>query len=340
MSAFKQLTTKDVTITPFDTNKGFSFTGTAMTASDVGIEVYYGKKPTTDFDYADPSNATGFVYIQNTSGVYGNIKQLYYTNYLSSSRGDSALTQSIIPGVTREDDRFTGPFNTPRFENYLQSSLVQERHFPQGSGADGDLSVISIPEKLFGENIVPFTFDVTYTSSGGLGYNVVDDGNGNLIVNSATGEIGDYGTGSYGSSVYGEAEDVAVGDTIGQIFYSHGIAVFTTGAMAGLGGEMSASLSNLDSLSVRFSSSLRIYESQYKCTINENEFQFSLNPTLLSGSLNDVYYDFVTGSFFTPYITTVGLYNESNELLIVGKLSNPIPISQYTDTTIIVNLDI
>ena len=323
MSAFKQLTTKDVTITPFDTNKGFSFTGTAMTASDVGIEVYYGEKPSTALDYADPSNATGFVYIQNTTGVYNSVKQLYYTNYLSSSRGDSVPTQSIIPGVTREDDRFEGPFNTPRFENYLQSSLVQERYFPQGSGADGDLSVISIPAKLFGENIVPFTFDVTYTSSGGLGYNVIDDGNGNLTVNSTS----------------GSAPEVN-GDILGQIFYSHGIAVFTTGAMAGMGGEMSASLSNLDNLSVNFSSSLRIYESQYKCTINENEFQFSLNPTLLSGSLNDVYYDYVTGSYFTPYVTTVGLYNESNELLIVGKLSNPIPISQYTDTTIIVNLDI
>jgi hypothetical protein len=313
MSAFKQLTTKDVTITPFDTNKGFSFTGTAMTASDVGIEVYYGKKPLTALDYADSSNDTGFVYIQNTPGVYGSVKQLYYTNYLSSSRGDSVPTQSIIPGVTREDDRFEGPFNTPRFENYLQSSLVQERHFPQGSGADGDLSVISVPEKLFGENIVPYTFEVTYIPSGSIQLNITDDGNGNLT---------------------------SKGDVVGQIFYSHGIAVFTTGAMAGLGGEMSASLSNLDSLSVSFSSSLRIYESQYKCTINENEFQFSLNPTLLSGSLDDVYYDFVTGSFFTPYITTVGLYNESNELLIVGKLSNPIPISQYTDTTIIVNLDI
>ena len=323
MSAFKQLTTKDVTITPFDANKGFSFTGTAMTASDVGIEVYYGKNPTTDLDYADPSNATGFVYIQNTTGVYNSVKQLYYTNYLSSSRGDSVPTQSIIPGVTREDDRFEGPFNTPRFENYLQSSLVQERHFPQGSGADGDLSVISIPAKLFGENIVPFTFDVTYTSSGGLGYNVIDDGNGNLTVNSTSGSAPE-----------------ANGDILGQIFYSHGIAIFTTGAMAGMGGEMSASLSNLDNLSVNFSSSLRIYESQYKCTINENEFQFSLNPTLLSGSLDDVYYDYVTGSYFTPYVTTVGLYNESNELLIVGKLSNPIPISQYTDTTIIVNLDI
>ena len=103
--------------------------------------------------------------------------------------------------------------------------------------------------------------------------------------------------------------------------------------------EISHALTNLDNLSINFQSSLRIYENQYKCTINENEFQFSLNPTLLSGSLNDVYYDFVTGSFFTPYVTTVGLYNESNELLMVGKLSNPIPISQYTDTTIIVNLD-
>ena len=102
---------------------------------------------------------------------------------------------------------------------------------------------------------------------------------------------------------------------------------------------MGISLSNLDDLTINFQSSLRIYENQYKCTINENEFQFSLNPTLLSGSKNDVYYDFVTGSFFTPYVTTVGLYNESNELLMVGKLSNPIPISQEVDTTIIVNLD-
>lgn len=339
MSAFKQLTTKDVTITPFDVSKEFSFTGTAITASDVGIEVYYGKNPSTLFDYSNPSNATGFVSIQNTTGIYSSVKQLYYTNYLSSSRGDLAVTQSIIPGVNRSDDRFIGPRNTPSFENYLQSSLTQSRFFPQGEDEAGDLSVISIPAKLFGENIVPYTFEVTYTSSGGLGYNVIDDGEGNLIVNSITGSGGVYGVGTYGSTAYGGGEIVEAGGIVGQIFYSHGMAIFTTGSMAGLGSEMSASLTNLDNLSINFQSSLRIYENQYKCTINENEFQFSLNPTLLSGSLNDVYYDFVTGSFFTPYVTTVGLYNESNELLMVGKLSNPIPISQEVDTTIIVNLD-
>ena len=339
MSAFKQLTTKDVTITPFDVSKEFSFTGTAITASNVGIEVYYGKNPSTPFDYSNPSNATGFVSIQNTTGIYSSVKQLYYTNYLSSSRGDLVPTQSIIPGVNRSDDRFIGPRNTPSFENYLQSSLTQSRIFPQGEGEEGDLSVISIPAKLFGENIVPYTFKVTYTSSGGLGYGIIDDGEGNLIVKSTTGSVGVYGVGTYGSTAYGGTEIIEAGGIIGQIFYSHGMAIFTTGSMAGLGSEMSASLTNLNNLSVSFQSSLRIYENQYKCTINENEFQFSLNPTLLSGSKNDVYYDFVTGSFFTPYVTTVGLYNESNELLMVGKLSNPIPISQEVDTTIIVNLD-
>jgi hypothetical protein len=121
-----------------------------------------------------------------------------------------------------------------------------------------------------------------------------------------------------------------------DLFYSHGNAIFTSGSLSTLGTDISSTLENLK---IDFLSSLTIYENQYKCVINENEFLFSQNPTLLSGSLDDQYYDFVTGSIFTPYITTVGLYNDSNELLLVGKLSSPIPISKQNDTTIIVNFD-
>ena len=156
MSAFKQLNTKDVTITPFDVSKEFSFTGTAMTASDVGIEVYGGAKSPFDVFNPSPTNQTGFVDKQYIGLVYSSVKQLYYTNYLSSSRGDLAPTQSIIPGVNRSDDRFIGPANSPSFENYLQSSLTQSRIFPQEIGER--MSVVSIPAKLFGENIVPYTF--------------------------------------------------------------------------------------------------------------------------------------------------------------------------------------
>lgn len=338
MSAFKQFTTKDVVITPFDANKRFSFTGTAITASDVGIEVYKGLNPTSNLFISQSVPSTGFVFTQNTTGVYNSVKQLYYTNYLSSSKGDYGVSQSIVPGVTRDDDRFVGPIQAPIYENYLQSSLTQSRYFPTAS--ESEISVISVPAKLFGENIVPTTFEVEYTSSTGIGAKIVDDGEGNLKVNSISGSSGAFfGTGSYGTGSYGIGDDITLNSIVGQVFYSHGIAVFTTSSLATMGSEVSESLANLDNLVVNFSSSIRIYENQYKCVINENEFQFSLNPTLLSGSLDDVYYNFVTGSTFTPYITTVGLYNENNELLVVGKLSSPTPIAQQTDTTIIVNFD-
>ena len=48
----------------------------------------------------------------------------------------------------------------------------------------------------------------------------------------------------------------------------------------------------------------------------------------------------VTGSAFQPYITTVGLYNDANELIAVGKMGQPIPKSANTEMTIVVKIDI
>jgi hypothetical protein len=59
----------------------------------------------------------------------------------------------------------------------------------------------------------------------------------------------------------------------------------------------------------------------------------------MSGSDGNVY-SFATGSDFAPYITTVGLFNENQELLAVGKLSQPLPSSHVTDMNILVNLDL
>ena len=58
---------------------------------------------------------------------------------------------------------------------------------------------------------------------------------------------------------------------------------------------------------------------------------------VISGS--STYKDFVTGSDFSPYVTTVGLYDEEQNLLAVAKLGQPLPTSQTTDTTILINID-
>ena len=330
MGAFNQLSTRDVTINPFLANKGFDFIGSAITASNVSIDVFQGINPigSTSTRFSSP---TGIVNPQNTTGVYYGIRQLYYGNFLTSSWGDIVPTSSLLPGASPEYNVYLGPVQSPRYDNYLQSSLTQSRKLPTGSGnVDGDISVVSIPQKLFGENIVPYTFEMSYTTSANIGYKVIDDGEGNLILNSITPTI-----------PTGEA----VNDIVGQVFYSHGMAVFTTSSLTQMASEMSSSYVQLDDFEVHFSSSITIHEHQYKCLISENEFGYSQNPSIISSSLDTTgsisyrYYDFATGSIFDPYITTVGLYSNTTELLAVGKLSYPVPVSKFCDTTILINFD-
>ena len=313
MSAFKQFTTKEVTITPFIADKGFTFIGSEITGSTVGINIYKG----LNVKYTSSANQqTGYEYSSSNSSIYNSVKQLYYTNYISSSTGDMMVTSSVLPGATRANDYYYGPIEAPLYENYLQSSLTQQRYWPTASGES--ITVFTIPTQLYGEKIVPTTFEYSYTgSSFPNGLFLTDDGDGNIISGS---------------------------EVVGQIFYSHGISVLTTHSCELISNDIEATPAQFDTQKFQFSSSLTIFENQFKCTILENEFGSSLNPTLLtqsiSGGLNTAYYPYTTGSFFTPYVTQVGLYNESNQLVAVGKLSFPLPISQYTDTTILVNFDI
>ena len=64
------------------------------------------------------------------------------------------------------------------------------------------------------------------------------------------------------------------------------------------------------------------------------------NDFWIENKNGEIYHDFVTGSYFTPFLTTVGLYNNAQELLAIGKLSTPTPISKFVDTNVYVNFDI
>jgi len=69
-----------------------------------------------------------------------------------------------------------------------------------------------------------------------------------------------------------------------------------------------------------------------------SEYNYSENPSFISGSTGEI----VFNSFInTPktYITTVGLYNNTNELLAVAKLSRPLPKDFTKEALIRVKLD-
>ena len=100
-----------------------------------------------------------------------------------------------------------------------------------------------------------------------------------------------------------------------------------------------SSFLNTGSTNIFFLNEHIVYERIIKCIIKNYEFNFSYNPTtIISGSSNIK--GFVSGSNFHPYITTIGLYNDSNDLLAVAKFGQPIPMPTETDLQILVKFDI
>lgn len=126
------------------------------------------------------------------------------------------------------------------------------------------------------------------------------------------------------------------GELLGNIFYSHGMAILTKSDLAKRYQEQV-----LRSGSLEWKGAYTIYEHTYQCRSNQSQLNFSQNPSTYtntdeSGSLLDN----VTGSYFQPYVTAVGLYNDANELIAVGKLGQPVPKSQYNDMTFAIKFDI
>lgn len=135
---------------------------------------------------------------------------------------------------------------------------------------------------------------------------------------------------------------------VGNIFYQNGLATITHPqyqiVLGGIGdfviGE-SFTVGEDHINQLKFQGSHLIYENEYQCTVDEYEFNDTTNISarkIKSRDSGDIA-DFATSSLFKPYVTTVGLYNENNELLVVGKLGQPIRTSDETDTTFVLRWD-
>ena len=150
---------------------------------------------------------------------------------------------------------------------------------------------------------------------------------------------------------------------LGNIFYSHGLINVTHPSYISQYGVLGIGSMDIDNnniiepiftvggivtsnvnwlVNIKFQGSHLIYENEYKCTIDEFEFNNTLNPTARENKSpqEENIANFATGSLFKPYITTIGLYNKNNELLVVGKLGQPVRTSNETDTTLVVRWDI
>ena len=274
--------------------------------------------------------------------VYDSIKQLYYSNHLSSSYSDPVNRQVLVPGRDSEGDRYIGSASSQgHYDNYLQTTLSYPRFFPTASNSY--IGVLSIPAGVFGEYIEPHSFKMSFDSS-----SFYDDGEGNILTGSnivgniiythgivtLTGNQDLFAAASSATVSPSTVFSALYGSAIYGSNYVYGTAPLPINVNNTIFGFVDAT-----NFTCSFSSSYTIYETQYKCTIRENEFNFTLNPSTIQDNTSGSVYGYVTESYFSPYITTVGLYDEQQNLLAIGKLAQPVPGSPTTDTTILINLD-
>jgi hypothetical protein len=173
-------------------------------------------------------------------------------------------------------------------------------------------------------------------------------------VNSPAGEYGilSCSTGGAYSGSSGEG-------LVGLVYYQAGIAVLTASVfqtpVLGTNAQMNAAGDSMTTFltdeaitgscnAIRhrwfdddFNNTTELNSTIHFCRVNNNDYNYSSNPTYLSSSKMVVKNNTLDAP--VSYLTTVGLYSADNELLAVAKLSEPLKKDPTNEMTLRVRLD-
>jgi len=123
---------------------------------------------------------------------------------------------------------------------------------------------------------------------------------------------------------------------VGNVFRKHGMIVITSPTLV-------ADLSTITVAGLEFRGTTTIYENEISCTVSPGQLTRSTNPTMYYYNPTHNQFelnDFATGSAFTPYVTRIGMYDDNNNLLVVGSLTQPVQLPNNVDTTFILRYDV
>jgi hypothetical protein len=131
---------------------------------------------------------------------------------------------------------------------------------------------------------------------------------------------------------------------VGYVFYKQGMIITSDPRYRYQNiflGNNNGDYTNRD-YELKYRSTKTIEEVSVLCEINRNEYNVSSNPSLRIGGTADDnrLINMVTGSDFRPYITQLGLYNDTGDLLAIAKLGSPLKKRKDVDVTINVKFDI
>ena len=310
------------------------FTSSTQVSSDSGnyyITVYDG-------------NPTGSATSAQFEIAYGN----------ESGGGALAFNNTANPGVSPASTIF-GQYRTLVLED-------ENAGFVFGNYSGSSIYVISVERAAYKESLFPGSLDLIIsgsTSAGQSALRLTDDsgmvsipqyygtqrayqiisGSEGLAYNSGSGGTG-YTTdkGSYGLFLPDIGTLILNGDAL-DLDSLEGINLGTVTGSNTAGNNPLRLLGPIQSgSSFALNSEETITSDFVFIRARNSEFNYSENPSYISGSTGEVIYNYFINNPQT-YITTVGMYNDSNELLATAKLSKPLNKDFTKEALIRVKLD-
>lgn len=283
--------------------------------------------------------------VATTSGLY------YYDVYQSQFGSTGAAVQFSIAYGNRYG---SGSANiNPGINGKSPSSIIYGQYrtlvngdentdFTFGTATPNSIYTIAVNRSRFKEKLLPGTFTLTL-SSGSNSITITDDSKlANTVSYIDAGRVYNLISGSAGAAVttFNTSGYTANSGSYGKLYPDIGVIVLNGDALGAPAASGGLAL-NIDTQSDQTTQNLRLmfnavkqganFTLQSEETITSNyvfvrvrnsEFNYSMNPSNISGS-GELRWDVMVNTPQT-YITTVGLYNDNNDLLGVAKLSRPL----------------
>lgn len=302
MGAFKKINRQDVYLSKYEANKNYSVSG-----SDYEL---FGITTNTIREFREES-----YFLDQIDELEGSYAPLFYKSldhlyYKSFNEEDLTVSTS--------------------YEHYVPTSLLEDNT----RELDEDLTYISIPRSIIGNKLQVGSFKAILVDQ--IEMDSIEIRSGSVIDNSnltqteqenlTTGSIIDN---SEGTLLFKHPDGTVL--KVGNLIYNHGIIIITYQPLIDY-------LEIVDNPNLSWKSSVEVLTYNAHLKISDHEYNLTLNPTASDTEGNLL--PNVTSSAFTPYISTVGLYNDANELLAVGKLNQPTPKSAETEMSIIYRINI
>jgi hypothetical protein len=286
----------------------------------------------------------------------------------SGSLPYNPLVVGVTPSLTTYNQ-----YNTLIYGPAVSSS-AQGFNFGGAGTNVSNVFAINIDRNRYKESLFPGTFNLKLRGPSGTTINLCDNSNDVTVVNYLDcGRVFDIVSGSNGkASTTGNTSQIGNGYTVSGsygmylpdigVILLNGPALTASAAFGGIGlvldnnnysttaintalytssinnNNLFAAISSSGATaSFQLNSQENISSNYIFCRVKSQEYNYSSNPTFVSGSGNLLFSSMV----YNPqtYVTTVGMYNNNSQLLAVAKLSRPL-VKDFTKEALIrVKLD-